>query len=119
MIKARDIYNMYNNNSFGYEMYLCLPQTAEGKILELTSNLKAYADSVRHLRIQYLDESLFELSKVKCDIKRNDLMWINLRLRKFSITSIHIFSELQLDHFEVDKDTNKIVFVFTYKGGVL
>lgn len=119
MIKAREIYSMYNNNSFGYEMYLCLPQTAEGKTLQLTSNLKAYADSVRYLRIQYLDESLFELSKVKCDIKRDDKMFINLRLRKFSITSIDIFSELVLSHFEVDKDTNKIIFVFKYVGGDL
>lgn len=117
MIKARDIYNMYNNNSFGYEMYLYLPQTAEGKTLELTSKLKAYADSVRLLRIQYLDERMVDLSKVKCDIKRDGNMWINLRLRKFNILNVDNFSELVLDHFNFDDD--KLVFVFTYKGGVL
>jgi hypothetical protein len=119
MIKAKDIYNMYNDYSFGYEMYVFLPASAEGKTLTLTSNLKKYEDCEYKLFVQYCDERCVDLSKVKCDIKRGDNLWINLRLRKFKINTIDIFNELVLSHFEIDKETGKIIFVFNYKGGEL
>lgn len=113
MIKAKDIYNNYYYN-IRYEIYLCLPASAEGKTLTLTSNKKADTDCVWKLPIKYYDEIVFDLCKTKCDIKRDDRLWINLRLRDYTINSIDKFKELVLLHFKIENE--KMIFVFGYEG---
>lgn len=118
-MKAKDIYKMWVNHDMGvgYELYLVLPLANEGKNITLTSKKKDYCDFPRNIHIYYEETTWKDYSKIKCDLKNSDNLFLNLKYRGFNMKNIDVWSELELDNFNVDRDSGKLVFVFTYKGG--
>lgn len=107
MIKAKDIYNMWIGRDYGigFEMYLVVKNNDEGKVIEITSNLKKYKDQEFY--------NLHLTKDINKDIIREDRWFLNLRSRKYSINYIDIYAQFKLEHFELDKDTGKLIFVFS------
>ena len=102
MIKPIEIYNMYYSKSRGFEMYLYLKDEYK-KPIKITGKGK------------YKDQEFYDLYLTKdnnVDIIQDEAWWLNLKTRNFHLSSMHIYEQFELDGFNFDSNTNKLVFTF-------
>lgn len=122
MIKAKDIYNAYLH--IGYELYVIIPNELENQTITLTYKGKDYQNQTRTLLLKYLETFTRPCGElVKRDIKNsNNQFFLNLKARNsklniiYGIADIDKINEFELLHFEIDKETEHLIFVFKLKG---